>query len=166
MTRREGNHYGHKYSKSPKSNQTQQKQPYPTTTSHPRHGYAGIASQSKIELDGLFLQGLNLAQFRGIRTIFPVVLLVHTHHTCSTQAQIVLQGIFQVGHLSLPAMPQNCKQSSAHCAKPVTPRKWSLLMSPPESLADHYSSAIGVVAFVDELSRLALLAQAQGLLVD
>jgi hypothetical protein len=85
----------------PKFIQSAQKHPYPSSPSYPMRGHVGIASQSELGLDGLFLQCLNLAQLRCACTLLRVILLVDGHHACSTQAQIVLQGIFQVGHLSL-----------------------------------------------------------------
>ena len=49
----------------------------------------------------LLLNGLNLRQFRGTLALLAVVLFVDGNNAGSSQTEIVLKGVFEVGNLSL-----------------------------------------------------------------
>lgn len=68
----------------------------------------------------LFLQSLNLAQLRSARALRRIVLLVNCHNAGASQAEVVLEGVFQIGDLPLssdaPQLPAKLSTLRKTCS--------------------------------------------------
>ena len=48
--------------------------------------------------------------------------------------RLCCKAYFKFGTCLFAAIPLNCQHNSAHCANPVAPKGWPLLINPPEGL--------------------------------
>lgn len=105
----------------------------------------------------LFLTGFDFAEFGSACALLSVVLLVDAHNAGSSESQVVLQGVFEIGDLSLASDASQLPAELSALGKACSSEGVSLADETARWIHDN-STAVGIVALIDEFSSFSLLA--------